>query len=52
MNILYTTKHPFAEGPDHHAVYFEDPDRIKVELIAPQNHSKGEKSCDLQSYHM
>ncbi len=40
INILYTTKHPFAGGPDHYAVYFEDPDRIKVELIAPQNRSK------------
>lgn len=33
--ILYTDKHPFAGGPDYYAVYFEDPDRIKVELVAP-----------------
>lgn len=33
--ILYTEKHPFAGGPEHYAVYFEDPDRIKVELVAP-----------------
>ena len=35
INILYTDQHPFAEGNDHYAVYFEDPDRIKVELVAP-----------------
>ncbi|MDF0725396.1 VOC family protein [Cytobacillus sp. S13-E01] len=34
-HILYENKHPFAGGPDHYAVYFEDPDRIKVELVAP-----------------
>ncbi|RFB14822.1 hypothetical protein DZB84_15435 [Bacillus sp. HNG] len=36
INILYSKKHPFAGGDDHYAVYFEDPDRIKVELVAPQ----------------
>lgn len=35
VNILYKNKHPFAGGNDHYAVYFEDPDRIKVELVAP-----------------
>nr|WP_080849005.1 VOC family protein [Cytobacillus gottheilii] len=34
-NILYTGQHPFAGGEDHYAVYFEDPDRMKVELVAP-----------------
>ncbi|MFJ7935487.1 VOC family protein [Sporosarcina sp. NPDC096371] len=34
--ILYTEKHPFAGGPEHYAVYFEDPDRMKVELVAPR----------------
>jgi len=33
--ILYEDRHPFAGGEDHYAVYFEDPDRIKVELVAP-----------------
>ena len=33
--ILYPDKHPFAGGNKHYAVYFEDPDRIKVELVAP-----------------
>ncbi len=36
IRILYTDKHPFAGGPDHYAVYFEDPDRMKVELVAPK----------------
>ncbi|WP_019156678.1 VOC family protein [Robertmurraya massiliosenegalensis] len=35
VNILYQNKHPYAGGPNHYAVYFEDPDRIKVELVAP-----------------
>ena len=34
--ILYEDDHPFAGGPDHYAVYFEDPERIKVELVAPE----------------
>lgn len=36
INILYLNKHPFAGGPDYYAVFFEDPDRIKVELVAPK----------------
>lgn len=36
ITILYADKHPFAGGPDYYAVYFEDPDRIKVELVAPE----------------
>jgi len=35
LRILYEDRHPFAGGPEHYAVYFEDPDRIKVELVAP-----------------
>lgn len=34
INILYTDKHPFAGGEDYYAVFFEDPDRIKVEVVA------------------
>jgi len=34
--ILYQNKHPYAGGKDYYAVFFEDPDRIKVELVAPQ----------------
>lgn len=33
--ILYEKQHPFAGGKDYYAVYFEDPDRMKVELVAP-----------------
>ena len=35
VTILYTDQHPFAGGEDYYAVFFEDPDRIKVELVAP-----------------
>lgn len=35
INILYKDRHPYAGGQGHYAVYFEDPDRIKVELVAP-----------------
>ncbi|CEG25638.1 VOC family protein [Bacillus sp. B-jedd] len=35
VNILYSDKHPFAGGDEYYAVFFEDPDRIKVELVAP-----------------
>lgn len=33
INILYTEKHPYAGGEDYYAVFFEDPDRIKVEVV-------------------
>lgn len=33
--LLYKDRHPYAGGADYYAVYFEDPDRIKVELVAP-----------------
>lgn len=35
VKILYSDQHPFAGGDEYYAVYFEDPDRIKVELVAP-----------------
>jgi len=34
INILYSDKHPYAGGTDYYAVYFEDPDRMKVEITA------------------
>jgi catechol 2,3-dioxygenase-like lactoylglutathione lyase family enzyme len=37
INILCLDKHPYAGGENHYAVYFEDPDRIKVELVAPSD---------------
>ncbi len=36
VNILYKEKHPYAGGRGYYAVFFEDPDRIKVELVAPE----------------
>lgn len=38
--ILYEDRHPFAGGPGYYAVFFEDPDRIKVELAAPDGVEK------------
>ncbi len=35
VKILYADTHPFAGGDKHYAAYFEDPDRMKVELVAP-----------------
>jgi RimJ/RimL family protein N-acetyltransferase/catechol 2,3-dioxygenase-like lactoylglutathione lyase family enzyme len=35
VRILYEDRHPYAGGPSHYAVFFEDPDRIKVEVVAP-----------------
>ena len=37
IQVLYQDKHPYAGGSEHYAVYFEDPDRIKVEIIAPKD---------------
>lgn len=34
IKILYEDKHPYAGGRDHYAVYFESPDRMKVEVVA------------------
>ncbi|MBK9247378.1 MAG: VOC family protein [Ignavibacteria bacterium] len=31
--LLYQDQHPFAGGDDYYAVFFEDPDRIKVEIV-------------------
>ncbi|MRX73553.1 hypothetical protein GJU40_15520 [Bacillus lacus] len=36
VSVLYQHAHPFAGGKDHYAVYFEDPDRMKVEIAAPE----------------
>jgi catechol 2,3-dioxygenase-like lactoylglutathione lyase family enzyme len=33
--ILYKDRHPYAGGAMHYAVFFEDLDRIKVEIVAP-----------------
>jgi catechol 2,3-dioxygenase-like lactoylglutathione lyase family enzyme len=33
--VLYETRYPHASGPGYYALYCEDPDRIKVEVVAP-----------------
>jgi catechol 2,3-dioxygenase-like lactoylglutathione lyase family enzyme len=33
--LLYADRHPYAGGPNYYAVFFEDPDRIKLEVVAP-----------------
>ncbi|MBK6765312.1 MAG: VOC family protein [bacterium] len=33
--ILYADRHPHAGGPQSYGVFFEDPDRIKVEITYP-----------------
>lgn len=35
VSVLYPDKHPFAGG--NYGVFFEDPDRIKVELVAQES---------------
>ncbi|MFD2177648.1 VOC family protein [Veronia pacifica] len=34
VRVLYQDRHPHAGGAAHYAVYFEDPDRLKVECVA------------------
>jgi len=34
VKLLYEDKHPYAGGEGYYAVYFEDPDRMKVEITA------------------
>ncbi|MBF0708743.1 VOC family protein [Alkalihalobacillus hwajinpoensis] len=34
-SILYNELYPHAGGINHYALYFEDPDRIKVEIVSP-----------------
>ena len=35
VRILYPDTHPYSGGAPHYAVYVEDPDRMKVEIVAP-----------------
>lgn len=34
VRVLYPDRHPYAGGRGHYAVFFEDPDGLKVEVIA------------------
>lgn len=35
FTVLYEDRHPYASGPGYYALFCEDPNRMKVELIAP-----------------
>jgi catechol 2,3-dioxygenase-like lactoylglutathione lyase family enzyme len=35
VQLLYHERFPYAGGADYYAVFFEDPQRIKVEVVAP-----------------
>jgi catechol 2,3-dioxygenase-like lactoylglutathione lyase family enzyme len=37
--LLFTDRHPFAGGPQHHAAYLEDADGHEVELVAERSSS-------------
>jgi catechol 2,3-dioxygenase-like lactoylglutathione lyase family enzyme len=34
--LLYEDRYPYAGGEGHYALFFEDPDRIKIEIAAPR----------------
>ena len=36
ISFLYEDKFPFAGGESHYALFFEDPDRIKIEIVSPR----------------
>ena len=44
VKMLYEDRHPYAGGPDHYAVFYEDPDRIKVEIVAPHSGQRSDVS--------
>lgn len=33
--LLYDASYPYATAPDYYALFCEDPDRIKIEVVAP-----------------
>jgi catechol 2,3-dioxygenase-like lactoylglutathione lyase family enzyme len=33
-DVLYRDRHPYAGGAEHYAAFFEDPDRIKIEIAS------------------
>lgn len=33
--LLYDDRYPFATAPDYYALFCEDPDRFKLEVVAP-----------------
>lgn len=36
LKVLYADRHPYAGGSGYCALFFEDPDRMKVELVAAE----------------
>lgn len=32
--LLYDASYPFAGGPNHYALFLEDPDRVKIEIVS------------------
>jgi len=42
FTVLYESLHPHAGGQDCYALYCEDPNRMKVELVAPPEVKKNE----------
>ncbi|MGY3778152.1 VOC family protein [Isobaculum melis] len=34
VTLLYEENYPFAGGENHYAVFFEDPDKIKLEIVS------------------
>ena len=39
--LLYQDRHPYAGGPGYYALFCEDPDRIKLEVVAPHEGAAG-----------
>jgi catechol 2,3-dioxygenase-like lactoylglutathione lyase family enzyme len=39
--VLYEDRHPYAGGADHYALFCEDPDGLKVELVAADGEGAG-----------
>lgn len=33
---LYHDRYPYATGPGYYALFLEDPDRLKLEIVAPE----------------
>ncbi|WKA54303.1 VOC family protein [Planococcus shixiaomingii] len=34
--MLYKDRHPYAGGPQYYALFVEGPDRLKIEIVAPE----------------
>ena len=49
--LLYNDRYPYATAPGYHAVFCEDPDRIKLEVVAPSEDELGEaRDAELEKY--